>query len=462
MEKSIFFEITDVCNHICSHCCKTWRKDHYDTMNKDLLDKILSIPKKVLTISGGEPSTAIEAVRYVVEKETAPLQINTNLTLWTDEMLNLFKEKNVSLSVSVVSMNRKSYEKITSAKTYDLMVANLKKISKDSKITIIVNEENKDDILDSVTVLMVMGFHRFIIQPAIPNTEEFDKDAFMEYMKRVKEAYSLHRNATIELMSYYTHSDIPVNHLCDAGSGRLVILSNGDVVPCACMEPYILGNIMTDTLESIEDNGMKYFNSFSDEEKYICRGFLTKIGSDIHMENNDYPTPDKKILFKDIPDELNNLKVVLSHIGYLKAGRYLDLGSSMGMLYEFLPSDVYYDGVDINPQDNPMIVKADIRDFIKKAKPMYYDFVVASGCLKLMKDKEECLSFMKEVLTLLPKKFICLQKHYGIKKEEAFLDDVKDLNPFYDVKMIDEVKYSYTAKKVLTVKGILFTRRIDT
>ena len=128
MVDNIFFEITDRCNQLCSHCCKTWRNDSGYTMNKDLLNKIISLPKKLLTISGGEPSLVPDEVKYVIDNETSQLQINTNLTLWTDEMLNLFKQKNIMLSISVVSLNKETYIKITHTDLVDRLKTNLIKL----------------------------------------------------------------------------------------------------------------------------------------------------------------------------------------------------------------------------------------------------------------------------------------------------------------------------------------------
>ena len=36
----VFFEITDLCNHECIHCCKTWRKDSGLTMSKEMIEPV--------------------------------------------------------------------------------------------------------------------------------------------------------------------------------------------------------------------------------------------------------------------------------------------------------------------------------------------------------------------------------------------------------------------------------------
>ena len=38
---AVFFEITNICNHRCVHCCKYWEDNSVSrTADKDMLDKI--------------------------------------------------------------------------------------------------------------------------------------------------------------------------------------------------------------------------------------------------------------------------------------------------------------------------------------------------------------------------------------------------------------------------------------
>lgn len=44
MTRTLFFEITDRCNHACFYCCKSFRGQPGITMNSGALDKVLSLP----------------------------------------------------------------------------------------------------------------------------------------------------------------------------------------------------------------------------------------------------------------------------------------------------------------------------------------------------------------------------------------------------------------------------------
>ena len=461
MADNIFFEITDKCNQMCTHCCKTWRKDSGHTMNIDMLDKIISIPKKLLTISGGEPSLVPNKVKYIIQKETSQIQINTNLTLWNDEMLKLFIDNNIMLSISVVSLNKETYKKITNTDLVDNLKRNLDKVNKNSKITIIINEYNLLEIEDMVNQLIVKGFHNFVIQPAIPNDEKFNKELFNKEMEYVYRVYSKHRNVDISLMSMFNPAPkLPINHLCDAGSNRLVILSNGDVVPCACMKPYVLGNIMNDDWSYIEQQGLNYYNSFQGNKKYLCKGFLNipDIDKEICSLNFGASLTDT-IAVAYVPKCFSNIRTILQYIGFDNK-RYLDLGAGIGMLYEFLPPDIEYKGIDLIPQKNKLIEIDDICNSIGNISIGYYDCIIASGIFRFVQDKYEFLDILKSILKLKPKKFICLQNFYGITRKDTLnIEDISFVKDEYNITWIDDRKYSYFLDTIIKNKGFYLQRR---
>lgn len=275
MEKLIFFEITDLCNHNCIHCCKAWRTDNMNTMSKEMIDRIISMPYKALTISGGEPSLVREKVFYCINKLKTEVRINTNLTEWKEEDFYFFETHNVELSISVVSMVKKEYEQITLANTFDKFMKNINYASKNSTIVIIVNEHNLDNLYNTVNTLAYKGFTKYIISPQIPNGISFiDIERALE---KIEYIYRTKRNLKIQVMSAGMNTCVPYNHRCDAGSGRLVIVSNGNIVPCACFTGHVLGNINNfNYLEAIK-KGQDFHDKYSEEEKDICKGVLENV-----------------------------------------------------------------------------------------------------------------------------------------------------------------------------------------
>lgn len=276
MKKAIFFEITDKCNEDCIHCDKKWRTEKGNTMDKNMLDKILKMPKRHLTISGGEPAMAKAEVKYIIENSKTPVSLNTNLVLWNEQELSYFNEKNVELNISVVSLNRDNYKKITGKDLVQKLKQNLNKVNRKSNINIVIDDYNINEIKSMVDYLIVRGFCNFTIQPAIPSMgDTFNNESYQKRLAELKNVYDKHRNINIKLLCFYDNfCHIPVNHLCGAGKNRLVILSNGDVVPCACMPPIILGNIMKNSYQELENAGKKFYDSFNEKDQIICKGFL--------------------------------------------------------------------------------------------------------------------------------------------------------------------------------------------
>lgn len=268
MSFGVFFEITDLCNHKCIHCCKTWRVDGNHTMDKSKLDIILSYPKDFLTISGGEPALAKDKVRYMCENEKSFIAINTNLTLWNQEDINYLNKK-VIWKVSVPSTVKSEYEKITEANTYNQLMTNLKLINKNSIMTIIVNEHTINTLQITIEDLAYLGFSNFVVQPQIPT--DFATVDVKKALRNIEDVFVNKRNLNIKLLCYSEDSIIPINHSCDAGIGRFVVLSNGNVVPCACYHAPLLGNILTTSFEELKQNGNEYFNQYKD--KKTCKGF---------------------------------------------------------------------------------------------------------------------------------------------------------------------------------------------
>lgn len=269
MKKAIFFEITDLCNHKCIHCCKGWRTDHGHIMNKKMLDKIISLPKSHLTISGGEPSLVLESVRYILDREQCGITINTNLTNWTHQDILQISQK-VTFAVSVVSMIRKEYELITKANTFDRFQDNLMALPRSSRIIIIVNDVNYWGLETSVAKLITMGFKHLIISPAV---EVGNKILLRDVVPlKIREIYKKNRHVYIETMNRV--DGLPYNHTCDAGKGRIVILSNGDAVPCACFDGHILGNIMVDDFDEISRRGDEFYLSYPPNQRDICKGVI--------------------------------------------------------------------------------------------------------------------------------------------------------------------------------------------
>lgn len=278
-ELSLFFEITDECNQRCSFCCKTWRSYGSHSLSYSDLDKILSIPKTHGKISGGEPSLAKEKVFYYIDRETCPVSLNTNLSNWTKEDMDYLVKKEVSITANIPSLRYKIHNQVTKStlESFKNIKNNLKFVNPHNTcIALVVNSYTVNSFIDDMMIFYQdYGIRNFLVSPMIYNKkQEVDYD---NILPRIESCYKNHRNINIRTVGKIKDCIIPPSHPCGAGKYRLVVLSNKDVVPCAWNNTHILGNLDTDSIETLRERGIDYYNSFSNEEKSLCKGYLENI-----------------------------------------------------------------------------------------------------------------------------------------------------------------------------------------
>lgn len=270
MTRTLFFEITDRCNHTCFYCCKSFRGQPGITMTPEALDKVLSLPASGLVISGGEPSLAKEAVAYVLGRATVPVVINTNLSCWTpDEMA--FLNHRVRFNISIPSANEGTFRDITGADTFRRVMDNLELADRDSTIIVIVHERNREELASTVNRLAVRGFRHFGFQPAYGMASS-EVTLAVKAIERVWAAYPHLYIKGIAPWPGSERTPVPFLHRCNAGSGRLVILSDGSIVPCACGGLPVVGALDSDVGELFQ-SGESFHHSFPLERRELCKGY---------------------------------------------------------------------------------------------------------------------------------------------------------------------------------------------
>lgn len=274
-ELAVFFEITNRCNHKCIHCCKEWEDNEIkrDT-NIDVLNKIISISKTHLTISGGEPAIVKKLIKYLIDKESSPLTINTNLTLWNEQDIDFFNTNKIDLNVSVVSLVKDNYIEITGADTFDKFIYNLNKISRNNTISFIVNELSLPYIEYNTKILLLMGFHNILVSPQTPTPS-----TSVDIKKVINRVIKLHDKYK-HIASITTQGCIGTeycDHECEAGIKRILIDTKGDIYPCAPIHrECLLGNINDADFDinAIKRKGIDFYNSYPNNLQKVCKGFI--------------------------------------------------------------------------------------------------------------------------------------------------------------------------------------------
>lgn len=270
MTRTLFFEITDRCNHACFYCCKSFRGQPGITMNSGALDKVLSLPASGLVISGGEPSLAKESVAYVLERATVPVAINTNLSCWTPEEMD-FLNPRVRFNISVPSADERTFRDITGADTFRQVMGNLERADRNSTIIVIVHERNREELAFTVSRLAVRGFRHFGFQPAYGMARS-EVELAAKAIERIWAAYPHLDIKGISPWPGSKKTPVPFGHRCNAGNGRLVILSDGRIVPCACGGLPVVGTLDGDAGELFRA-GEAFHHSFPLERRELCKGY---------------------------------------------------------------------------------------------------------------------------------------------------------------------------------------------
>lgn len=272
-EPSIFFEITNICNHNCIHCCKQWEDNSINRFaDKTILDKIINMPKSNLTISGGEPSLVKDQVYYLIRNEKKPITINTNLTGWNKDDISFFNFNNkIELNVSVVSLDEQVYRKVTKANTFNIFIDNLFSLNNKHFITVVANPLNLNSIEYTVKLLILKGFKNILVTPQVPSRKS--RINVKQVLNIVNKLYLNFKNvANISTQGFC--EALCSDHTCEAGIGRLLVDSKGDVYPCAPIHKECkLGTIDTD-FNLLKENGKQFYYSYPQEQRLLCKGFL--------------------------------------------------------------------------------------------------------------------------------------------------------------------------------------------
>jgi len=144
-------EITENCNHKCFYCYNSWQlnKNNGAHMSEEKAKKLIDIiynqvkPFSV-ALTGGEPLCNMKTLLYLSKELTnnkIPFNINTNLSLFNKERLEqiLTNSDGFGILASLPSHKKKEYNFITGADDLDNVFLNLKDISLNSKVLMMIN-----------------------------------------------------------------------------------------------------------------------------------------------------------------------------------------------------------------------------------------------------------------------------------------------------------------------------------
>ena len=272
----VHIELTNRCNERCIHCYIPHECKNTD-ISKETFYNILQQCKKMgvlkLSLSGGEPLSHPHFIDFVKAAKEDDFSVNilSNLTLLTDELVDVLKSGSVSsIQTSLYSLDPEIHDFITKVKgsCEKTKAAIIKLIENDIPVQIScpimkVNKHCFTDVFNWASERKIKAVTDYIMMARFDNSV-----SNLDYRLSYDDVECLIRN-NININNDYKdkimNSDYSVaferdtscDRLCSACTTSIAINSKGDVHPCAGWQSYVCGNINEESLEEIWNTSSK-------------------------------------------------------------------------------------------------------------------------------------------------------------------------------------------------------------
>ena len=276
------FEITSKCNERCIHCyLADAKKDDGVAMELDtikrLIDEFRQIGGRRITFTGGEAflhKDLMAAIEYATHKGL-DIAIFSNLIAVSASQVERLRNLNIiEIQVSLYSTDPKIHDAITKVKgSCNRTLTTIEKMANANlpiKIVCPVMKKNKDSVLKVVDYAKKLNVaielemyinsredqsddnlqHRLSIEEMsafMNDLMDYDPKMGVNILHRHKQDYNQTYNFVEELNS----------PLCQAGYYGLYITATGKIAICPNMQGYVLGDITSDSLQSIWNQNQK-------------------------------------------------------------------------------------------------------------------------------------------------------------------------------------------------------------
>jgi uncharacterized protein len=177
MDKVFVLFATEACNYNCAYC---EHKDKKEMMSKEIFDDLLedaldnTKENELISFSlfGGEPLLNFDLVEYVLErcnqyKDKRIMEVNmtTNMSILTEEMLKVFKKYEDLLTIGVSMDGPKDIYNINKTGDFDNVLNNYLTLKKETDIrlgvSMVIDRKYLTETFNNVKYLYNVGFRRF-------------------------------------------------------------------------------------------------------------------------------------------------------------------------------------------------------------------------------------------------------------------------------------------------------------
>lgn len=260
------FEVTLRCNSACGYCDLPLNQGRYELSRQEILElgrQLYSDGVRFLLIQGGEPLVRKDLLEILHDLRTLGFAITlvTNGTRLRRRVVHALTDLEVSVSVSLDTLDRERYRAIRGADQLPLVLAGIERLDEfphPKFLTCIVSDVNLEDA-DSVVVFArergfvpVVGAYHW-------DVERYGKlDESLRYERAQAKAVFQRLLDDDAVPPGYFRSYIRDNvrwldggalKRCDAGRYSIAIDASGNVAPCLALEH--AGNLRFEPLSSI-------------------------------------------------------------------------------------------------------------------------------------------------------------------------------------------------------------------
>lgn len=295
---NIQIELTENCNHSCTHCYNYWRPKKENHSNNLSIKDAKTISEKTIdqikpfhiTLTGGEPFLNKEVLHYFLytfSKQGLFVNINSNITLIShkdlEKILGEVDINKFGFLTSLPHFEKIEYERITHCQSIESFYRNLEMIIKKEKIPITINmvvsKKTLKDVYQEAEFLSKMfGIKNFAATPMVPPpykiTSEMalDKKEIIELFNQliqIKKDFKMNVDALETIPRCLFPKELLAEHpdlfdrSCSAGRSTISIAYNGEVRACSHM-PFSNGNLLIENFDNIWEK-LKPFR----ENKYV-------------------------------------------------------------------------------------------------------------------------------------------------------------------------------------------------
>ena len=260
MITNVAIEISDKCNLNCLHCYYS-EKNCNSEMSYDnfilILDRFKHLDKVVIT--GGEPFTNsrfTDILKECIKRNNIQFTITTNGTLFTPQIIKYFRESsNIHFQISMEGSNSDLNDVIRGKGTYEKVIASLRELAAIDcnriKLRMTVNGLNYSDcetFYHFSKNLHIVPEYMFVskIGNAIKNWDRLqisDQQKLFVYSKIAR----LYR---LDQLDMAAPTEVQECSLCDS----YTVTTEGNIYVCSYFPDCLIGNILQQDEESIEDN----------------------------------------------------------------------------------------------------------------------------------------------------------------------------------------------------------------